>query len=114
METLNSKRSRKVIRKTNPVESLELFQTDDIIRNDEDIMSIILKSGEVDRGDGRAIREAVALVMRKGSKLVPEDFPGHDFARLQAGQSVSFTSMCRMLSSLGLRLKVEKAADPED
>lgn len=53
------------------------------------------------------------VIQAKG-QMPPEDFPGHDFARLQAGQSVSFTSMCRMLSSLGLRLKVEKAADPED
>ena len=102
------------MRKINRVESLDLFKMDDIIRSDDDVLSIILISVEMDKGDGRAIREAVALVMRKGSRLVPEDFPGHDFDRLQAGQSVSFTSMCRMLSALGLRLKVEKVAVSKD
>lgn len=94
---------------TDPVQSLDLFRTDDLIRTDEEVMSIIVKSSEVDAGDGRAIREAVALVTREGCALVPEDFSGKDFARLQAGRSVSFGSMCRMLSALGLRLKIEKA-----
>lgn len=65
-KALNPKRSRMKMRKINRIESLDLFKMDDIIRSDDDVMSIILKSGEMDRGDGRAIRvELLRLVCSK-------------------------------------------------
>lgn len=95
-------------RNNSEIESFELFKNQDLIQTHDEILAVILKSGEVDRGDGQSIREAIALAARMGLTGIKDDFPEKDFERLQAGRSVSFSSMCRMLSAMGLRFKVEK------
>lgn len=96
------------------IETLDLFPADALIRNEDESMAIILKSGEVDRGDGESIRQAVALAIQTKPELIPEDLAEGDFSRLQAGRSVSFSSMCRMLSALGLKIKIERDLRPKD
>ena len=93
---------------------MEVFFAEAIIRNEDERMGIILKSGEMDRGDGESIRQAVALAIQTKPELIPEDLAEGDFSRLQAGRSVSFSSMCRMLSALGLKIKIERDLRPKD
>lgn len=89
-------------------ESLDLFKTEDLISNREELLAIVMKSGEIDAGGGKQIRAAVAFAVQTEPQLITKRANDKDFQKIRDGQNVSFESMCKMLTALGLRFRIER------
>ena len=95
-------------RKEKPIESLPLFETEDILSTQDDWMKVLLKSAEVDPGDGSGIRRALKVALKSRVLPINNEQCLKDIDRLLHGRNLSFTTMCRVVDALGLQFQLRR------
>lgn len=89
-----------------PIESLPLFETQELLSTEDDWMNVLLKSAEVDPGDGSGIRSALQVALKSNVLPINNEQCLKDIDRLLNGRNLSFTTMCRVVSALGLQFQL--------
>ena len=96
-----------------PVESLPLFETNDVLSSQEDWIQVLLKSAEVDPGDGSGIKKALKVTLQSRALPIQNEQCLRDIERLLHGRNLSFTTMCRVVDALGLQFQLIRKINPQ-